>query len=321
MDRKRFKCNMYNTIRLECAAHEFYNADNPLKHTIVVYNCCVSSADKDTKPLGTITFEDIDNGVAFEKITSFFNYPTAGRIFHSCFSQNYFLDEDYRNHINTDENLDEYYCDWQSGGLKNVIVSFQRSCNLHCTMCRDRSFVDPIIDDYAFKLLEQLKGHHLRSISLTQNGEPFLYKDRMMSYLKSLTREDCETLIIISNLTLLDDNNIDDLIELNKRIKIDLTGSIDGITDETYKSIRLNDQFDKVIHNANRLHEGNVKMSINFVAQKKNIHEMVAAHDYWVSRGIDFRVLPINQGVDDDPDYQYIINHDEFKNYMEFIKN
>lgn len=88
------------------------------------------------------------------------------------------------------------------------------------------------------------------------------------------------------------------------------TYSIDAITESTYKKIRKNNFFTKVMHNACYLNELGLLTGINFVLQKENLNELIQAYEYWHNIiKTNFNVIPICYFDD-------IINNDIYKNYL-----
>ena len=151
-------------------------------------------------------------------------------------------------------------------------------------------------------------------MGLTDNGEPFFYKERTLSYLKSLDKDkDFKTISCISNLTLLSDGDIDLLANINKNIKLTVIASIDGITEETYRKIRGNNLFNKVLHNALELNKHGMLEQINFVVQNDNIHELLEAYEFWKNlNNVKFNAIPVNN----DTEFNNIINSEEYKKFI-----
>lgn len=191
------------------------------------------------------------------------------------------------------------------------------ACNLRCRMC---TCYDQVIDKNLqkklyFSLFNKLRNFNLETIALSSNGEPFFYKKETFDYLESLTLNDCKKVYFISNLTMLNESDILHLNDIHKRtgIMFYCGASIDGITEKTYKSIRGNIHFNKVIRNAIMLKELGFLLSINFVAQKNNLHELLDVNDFWKPYNIKPNILLINDYVTQNNETEFVKNSDEWK--------
>ena len=276
-------CKAYSTIRIE--------PYNLVFDGFPITPCCVYN-----KPIGILTKNDILNNNVFNVITDIYKNPAL---------KIHFKDKCYTVGIDIKRVMESYQskCDFNKNRLTNIDISCTRTCNLNCTMCRNNVITESDNDYFYFLILKQLKGHNLEQISLNQNGEPFYHKKETMDYIKSLKYDsDCKILSIISNLTLLNDNDIYDLIDIekNNHIKINITASIDGITEETYKKIRRNNLFNKVIHNVELLANNNILNIINFVISEENIHEFELAEDFWhnINKDLCVYFIPKNYNKD-----------------------
>lgn len=313
---KKFNCSLHNGMRLTLSKDKQYIRVDP---------CCTMGI-MNSKPVGIIQFDEIDKIDIYEKILSFYNdNHDLNTVFKSCVTQN---DNARRNGINikTDDYNTinrKFVCNWFEHPIRKIEVAIQETCNLNCVMCRREIIVNKEIDEYYFKILEQLKNHNIEQLQFTSLGEPFYYKNKIFKYLSTLAPNDFKDLIFISNLTLLNDDDINELSKvLEKGIQIHLIASIDGITAETYKKIRNNNLFDKVMHNAIELKNRGILYSINFVLQDSNVHELMDAYEYWHNVvGTNFNVLPINQNDDTNLAYIKMINSDIYKNYIKMISN
>lgn len=193
--------------------------------------------------------------------------------------------------------------------IKNIDVSFLPGCNIRCSMCKiNHSQNLNHLKTAYFNILYSLKNKSLNTISLTQMGEPFLFKSETFDYLKQLTLNDTKSVKIVSNLTLLNENDIVELSKCNVCIKI--LASISGIKPDTYKIIHNNDNFDKVIENAILLKKLNMLFHINVVVQDYNINELQEIYDFWHGLNVHINFIP----VDNKP-------IDEMPKLFEFLKN
>lgn len=163
----------------------------------------------------------------------------------------------------------KYCTSLENEKLDNVLVSISKACNLHCNMCG----VGPIHKDTQkqkdvyFKILYALKGHSLNSIRLTDEGEPFFYKEETLKYLESLDPEkDFKKVNIISNVILLNEEDIKRL--KNVKVKIKITVSVDTLKKEVYEKIRRGGDFEKFINNTKSLIENGLVYDFHMTIQK-----------------------------------------------------
>lgn len=295
--RREFDCMLKNQLRLTLT-----NTD---KSFFKVYPCCKYEWTYVDKPLGKIYFKDLKNIDLYETLVNIRkNNNLYNNVMLNCVGYH-----------DTPENLKNYYCNWVNYPLENICVSTLESCNLKCKMCGyDHSPNKFLMDNY-FYILETLKGHNLEGLGLTQLGEPFFYKKKTMDYLKSLTYNDFKHIDIITNASLLDDEDIELLSEINKTVQIVIIVSFDGITKKTYEFIRQNSNFEKVMHNALLMKEKNLLYSVNFVVTRETKGELLEAYEYWTNVvGTRFTAEPQGQI------YNEIYNSSEFQTYLRILR-
>ena len=156
------------------------------------------------------------------------------------------------------------------------------ACNLRCEMCAlhtlpKREFARYLSFDNFKKILDQVPCHQMRHVEIPGRGEPLLNPDltKMLSY----ARERGFTTALYTNGTLIDENNVKDLVMYLDRIHF----SVDGAIKETYEGIRKGADFDKVMDNISMFIDVNktrpkmyrVRTYINFVCSKLNYSEIV----------------------------------------------
>lgn len=217
-------------------------------------------------------------------------------------------------------------CLYNDKTLEKVVVSTYRRCNIKCPMCMvsSNSFLPADVDKKLyFNILNKLKGHGINEIGLTHNGEPFVAKKETFEYLDSLIPKiDCNKICITTNAILLNEDDILKLKKLKDRgIDIFLMTSCSAITEDTYKKVHNNDNFNKVIDNIILLSKYNLLSSISFVIQKNNLHELDYLKNFWRDKGVNAKLYTrIMYGFDG----KDIVNMKEYKNFMieyEKLKN
>lgn len=171
--------------------------------------------------------------------------------------------------------------------IKNVSVSISHACNLNCYHCYfDGDHKDSIGQKRVyFSTLEKLKGHKLDKILLTDNGEPFIYYDKILSYLKSLTKEDTLAIEITTNLMLLNEERIKKLHDTMIKTQISYRWilSLDGITKETFEATRIGASWEKVCKNVRLIAENFCRenIRISYVIRKPAIKDAPFAKSFF----------------------------------------
>lgn len=162
---------------------------------------------------------------------------------------------------------------------RRVILSPAGRCNLRCTMCTLSHGHDPFpdwtLDDV--KRFEPLLRHADYAVPIGV-GEPLLvpqYLD-ILGWLKSLG----VGVEFSTNGTLMDEGVARRLVELGADA---VSVSLDAATEETYRAIRRNRSYPKLLENIRRLADlrraaaaGRPVITISAVVQRANLHEMPA---------------------------------------------
>ena len=200
---------------------------------------------------------------------------------------------------------------------RNLNLELSRVCNLTCDMCmyfskrypkffseKDAPFMS--FDLYK-KIIDQIASFDKKpSVELCYRGEPLLNKKAcdMVAYARN---KDIMT-IMITNGTLLDQKTASAFLDNDLNM---IMFSLDGITKETYESIRKGANFEKVNENIERFLDTNEKKTlgktqtiVKLVYQKENMHEIDSFVRHWIER-VDMVVVQ-NKLVPDDPRYHAI---------------
>lgn len=241
--------------------------------------CCVINESED---FGHISFDEFYNLSDFWSFLNFrYSILPANHHFETC--QHTFCNNDK-------------VCDWRNEPLKEIRVNLN-SCNLNCIMCHnDHRFTRESMEVY-FHILRLIKGHNLNKIILTTGGEPFLKKNETIEYIESLKQSDCKILEIITNATLLNEEDI-------RRIKktTDMNGisckiqvSLDSTDKEIYCKIRnaTEKQFETVMKNIDVLKETEMLYGVNIVMMPENEHTCYDDCLYWKNKGVYVHILPV----------------------------
>ncbi|MCX5849866.1 MAG: radical SAM protein [Deltaproteobacteria bacterium] len=185
--------------------------------------------------------------------------------------------------------------------VRNAPVSLNieptTACNLKCTMC-DRTYSSDLnlgslsFDDFK-EILSQfhylLGSHHIQTgLLMTGLGEPFLNKNllRMIKYAKNQGYPYVHT---ITNGTVLDATKTQGIIESG----LDhISVSMDGATKETFESIRVGAQFEKVVSSIKdlaikRTTRNKPFIDLNITIQDQNRNELEYVVDLAFEMGVD----------------------------------
>lgn len=190
-------------------------------------------------------------------------------------------------------------CDLSQMKFRTVVVNFSHACNLRCKHCFYDKQVNSEIQDVYFNTLINLSKIKC-DVALTEEGEPFVDKERVYHALTYFYGTQTKAIFFTTNATLLTTDYIEKLHALAKErgVYYSFVVSCDGITPETYSSIRGVDKFETVIQNIKTIREfGNEDNwinldGINFVAQPENLHELPKVKDFFekLSPGLGSKV-------------------------------
>lgn len=175
--------------------------------------------------------------------------------------------------------------------LKYLNISLDRSCNLHCRMCRKDIVIDKLETEIYYKILNKCRNLNLDILEFTTAGEPFLYKDRLLEFLETLTTKDTKQVNFITNGTLLDKEYIDKLeqIKIKNGINISICVSIDSINEVGYKIVRGGD-FNKVIENTEYLNSKKLLDMVLCTISLPVLYQVPNVKDFWHKKGINVAI-------------------------------
>lgn len=157
-----------------------------------------------------------------------------------------------------------------------VFIEVSLSCNLRCITCTHSKIIyGGIMKDKVFERTKPVFSR-ARIIHEVGFGEPFLNKT-FLAKLEYLKKSDI-FIGIITNGTLITKQIAERLVAL----QLDqVTFSIDGGTKQTFEAIRVGARFSEVLENIGTLYEIKIRersnkpfMRVNFVAMRRNIHEL-----------------------------------------------
>ncbi len=174
--------------------------------------------------------------------------------------------------------------------------SMTNSCNLQCVMCNGdwsssirthREGRPPIPEVYGDAFFEELAEFlpHLRQVNLL-GGEPFLGREplRVLSMLAEL--EHPPSVAVTTNGTQWSPR----IERICDRLPMSFVLSLDGITAETYESIRVGSDFELVMRNLERFEEhaerNGTMVSLAHCLMRPNVHEFSRLLTFAEERGL-----------------------------------
>ena len=162
--------------------------------------------------------------------------------------------------------------------LKEIYLNITDTCNLHCIFCivgrriENEKFLT--VEDYKKLIDEAMTINPKISLTFT-GGEPLTspLTIPVAEYAKKFSLK-CS---LMTNGTLIDEKNVDELINLFSYFQI----SIDGSCAEIHDYYRGKGNFDKSINAVNLLLSKCAKVNLAMVANKKNLDDVAKAVEKW----------------------------------------
>lgn len=208
-----------------------------------------------------------------------------------------------------------------NGNLDVVRVNVSSACNIKCKFCDIKSLkpIFPKEKELYFDILNKLQNAHLKYLQLTGDGEPFIYKKETLEFIKTLTTDTCKILVIFTNNTLLDKEDIELIhnVALKTGIKMQIMCSCSAITPETYRTVHCNDNFDKVVENIKLISKYDMLQNINFVIMPDNLHELEFYKQFWLEQGIDKTAATIIHDYCYPGATKFVYDSPEYKRFIE----
>lgn len=174
-----------------------------------------------------------------------------------------------------------------------ITIEIMDICNLKCSHCYlqsqvksspSRGFMDYDFFEQIIKRISPLikRAYHVNFLSVES-----LFHKRIFDMIDLVRKQNRNVgMSIITNGMLLDEKKIDRLLERDIH---SITFSLDGWKKETVESFKRGTDFDRVVINIKRARERSkdkFNLTTNFVAHKRNIHELLNYIDFCKSLGI-----------------------------------
>lgn len=173
-----------------------------------------------------------------------------------------------------------------------VMFDMTNVCNAKCTHCphgipemRDSMLGNATrIDAQLFKqVIDECVGRELDFVRVTADGEPLLHKE-LFDLIRYGKDRGVGPIGLTTNASLLDERRAGMLLDSGVDM-VDI--SLDALTEDTYKVVRVGLRHDRVYANIHRLLEmraernAPLKVIVSFVEQESNRHEAESFRSYW----------------------------------------
>ena len=161
-----------------------------------------------------------------------------------------------------------------------VLLDFLNKCNLRCIMCGNSNQTNEpevVIDRKSFEKIAEAVFPLSRQVNLSCGYEPFVFPG-IFDYVEIALKYPIPKLTLVTNATLLNRTRVERIVALGLPY---LAISVDGATKETYESIRIGAEFEKLLENLRSLrqtkeemHREKPRIQFNFVLMDKNLEEI-----------------------------------------------
>ena len=185
----------------------------------------------------------------------------------------------------------------------------QFKCNARCTMCvhghadlrADYGYDGYLPFDVFERLVDECDEHNCPSVAPSQTNEPLLDHDIIERLQYISTKQNIMDVHFNTNASLLTEEMSRKILDTSVTR---MNFSVDAITEETYKKIRIGLDFKKVLKNIDTFLNLRAKLGrelpivrVSFFLQEKNKHELEAFKNFWVDK-VDYvsvqRYVPIS---------------------------
>lgn len=181
----------------------------------------------------------------------------------------------------------------------DILVETTTFCNLKCNMCPNRNLErarGEMPRDLWEKIVKEITEVAPETVLWpTIMGEPLMLGKRIFEYIQYAKDSGIKKICLNSNFSLFSEELV---VPLFNSGLDELIIGLDAVTEDTYKKIRVNGNFDKVTKNVglfiseNEKRHRPIKLTIQMVLQDENIDEEQLFIDYWKNRacGIHLKI-------------------------------
>jgi len=183
-----------------------------------------------------------------------------------------------------------------------LVIENTSYCNIKCSHCSHKEMMrtqEHMERDIWNKIVEEV-GREAPECEIwpTFYGEALILGDELWDRLDYAASVGCRNLVLNSNGTLLDRN--DNIAKILKSPLRRFILSLDGLSKETFESIRYKAKWDVVYPAVEELCRRRQEsgqqypaITAQFSVMQENAHEVEAYRDYWHARGAEVKVRPM----------------------------
>jgi MoaA/NifB/PqqE/SkfB family radical SAM enzyme len=284
-----------------------------------MYSCCYNRFQSLGK-YPEVSIRDAWNGTKTQELRSYITDKNLSLGCHACYTK--LLNQNF--YSVGARIYDGYKARKQGPSLMEFEIS--NICNLECIMCngensslirknREKGEPYPIVYDEAF--VEQLKEFipYLDEARFV-GGEPFLSELYFKIWNEIIHINPKTKINVLTNGTILNDK----ILDLYKKHNFHISFSIDSVKKETYESIRVNANYDKVMHNFQTIYELsrklNKELSVNCCPIQTNMWEIPDMIEYYSKLNVPIIlhtvVYPVILSISN-------LRKEQLKEYLEFL--
>jgi MoaA/NifB/PqqE/SkfB family radical SAM enzyme len=167
-------------------------------------------------------------------------------------------------------------------------------CNLRCIMCyislNDFNQKPVVMPLDIFERLAQEMFYKIRFLDLSCSFEPFMTRN-FIDYLRIARRYSKGYLSIATNGLLMTPKHVESIF--TEHLLDEIIISLDGLSPETYESIRLGGDFGRLLEvldwlgQAKTQYAGSIRLRLNFTMMARNLNDLLGIYDFARKYSVD----------------------------------
>lgn len=204
----------------------------------------------------------------------------------------------------------------------SAIWNLTSACNFRCVHClyNDTEYLsdNDLSPQQAMKLSDELINDFGIVYVLLTGGEIFLRKD-LMDLIRKFKSNNV-AIKLLTNASLITDEQIDELSELFNPYTDSMQISLDGATNETFKKIRRTDSFGKITENIRKLCDKKINVTVVCTVNTINYNEVIDTYKLSDQLGVYGFLASILEYHNESHSKLMVPTRDLFKLYYELAK-
>ena len=163
--------------------------------------------------------------------------------------------------------------------LMAICINITRKCNLFCPHCYASGgpgYRNELSDEEIRTFLQEVAPFTRGTVQVQlTGGEPFLEEEKLFAAIDEVQKLKYNILIINTNGTLLNKENVDQLKSAVSHIEhVNISVSLDGATKKTHELIRGPDTFEKALIALTLLRDAGLPVAASIAVHQENFHEL-----------------------------------------------